>query len=112
AGSCFFFFQAEDGIRDFHVTGVRRVLFRSADPPVWLRMGDQVRFRPIPADAWVEPVFSASSGLAPDGPIEVIAPGMQTTVQDLEIGRASCRERVQSWAGAGACESAGDGVEM
>src|SRR5690606_40625344 len=25
----FFFFQAEDGIRDFHVTGVRRVLFRS-----------------------------------------------------------------------------------
>src|SRR5690606_40281062 len=25
----FFFFQAEDGIRDFHVTGFRRVLFRS-----------------------------------------------------------------------------------
>src|SRR5690606_18049724 len=25
-----FFFQAEDGIRDFHVTGVRRVLFRSS----------------------------------------------------------------------------------
>src|SRR5271157_1834754 len=26
---CFFFFQAEDGIRDADVTGVRRVLFRS-----------------------------------------------------------------------------------
>src|SRR5690606_40691783 len=26
---CCFFFQAEDGIRDFHVTGVQRVLFRS-----------------------------------------------------------------------------------
>src|SRR5690606_40895382 len=26
----FFFFQAEDGIRDFHVTGFRRVLFRSS----------------------------------------------------------------------------------
>jgi len=26
---CFFFFQAEDGIRDIGVTGVRRVLFRS-----------------------------------------------------------------------------------
>src|SRR2546426_5992176 len=25
----FFFFQAEDGIRDYKVTGVRRVLFRS-----------------------------------------------------------------------------------
>src|SRR5207302_4581031 len=27
---CLFFFQAEDGIRGFHVTGVRRVLFRSS----------------------------------------------------------------------------------
>src|SRR5690606_40502594 len=27
---CYFFFQAEDGIRDFHVTGFRRVLFRSS----------------------------------------------------------------------------------
>src|SRR2546430_2840584 len=31
--SFFFFFQAEDGIRDLTVTGVRRVLFRSAAPP-------------------------------------------------------------------------------
>src|SRR5690606_39872847 len=30
-GFIFFFFQAEDGIRDFHVTGVRRVLFRSPE---------------------------------------------------------------------------------
>src|SRR6266511_5467920 len=29
----FFFFQAEDGIRYFHVTGVQRVLFRSLDVP-------------------------------------------------------------------------------
>src|SRR5204863_6572703 len=28
----FFFFQAEDGIRDLYVTGVRRVLFRSSVP--------------------------------------------------------------------------------
>src|SRR5690606_39533210 len=27
----FFFFQAEDGIRDFHVTGVQTLLFRSVD---------------------------------------------------------------------------------
>src|SRR5690606_39565869 len=27
--SVIFFFQAEDGIRDFHVTGVQTVLFRS-----------------------------------------------------------------------------------
>src|SRR5690606_3097551 len=30
----FFFFQAEDGIRDFHVTEFRRVLFRSLDVSV------------------------------------------------------------------------------
>src|SRR6266446_794998 len=29
----FFFFQAEDGIRDYKVTGVRRVLFRSKAVP-------------------------------------------------------------------------------
>src|SRR5256885_4084818 len=29
----FFFFQAEDGIRDYKVTGVRRVLFRSSLMP-------------------------------------------------------------------------------
>src|SRR5688500_19425671 len=28
----FFFFQAEDGIRDYKVTGVQTLLFRSADP--------------------------------------------------------------------------------
>src|SRR6267378_416453 len=59
-GSCalhravFFFFQAEDGIRDLYVTGFRRVLFRSSsersragvpapraspgrEPPRWMR---------------------------------------------------------------------------
>src|SRR5690606_40203862 len=32
-------FQAEDGIRDFHVTGVQRVLFRSADVEKELALG-------------------------------------------------------------------------
>src|SRR5439155_13064036 len=35
----FFFFQAEDGIRDGHVTGVQRVLFRSL-PAVRLHLED------------------------------------------------------------------------
>src|SRR5438874_1637236 len=35
--SFFFFFQAEDGIRDLYVTGVQTVLFRS--PPLSLLMG-------------------------------------------------------------------------
>src|SRR5690606_39867366 len=35
----FFFFQAEDGIRDFHVTGVQTcalpILSRLGEPPLW-----------------------------------------------------------------------------
>src|SRR5256885_8479233 len=32
--TCFFFFQAEDGIRDYKVTGVQTCLFRSGDGDV------------------------------------------------------------------------------
>src|SRR5690606_39585032 len=35
------FFQAEDGIRDFHVTEFRRVLFRSSVPGIAFRSGGQ-----------------------------------------------------------------------
>src|SRR5207302_2885786 len=50
-----FFFQAEDGIRDFHVTGVQTCalpIYRAA-PPEDRRLGegdrrDQVRRRPLP----------------------------------------------------------------
>ena len=49
-----FFFQAEDGIRDYDVTGVRRVLFRSdvkihwdrPDKPVWV-IGGGVRLQQV-----------------------------------------------------------------
>src|SRR5205823_9319514 len=37
----FFFFQAEDGIRDKLVTGVRRVLFRSSGSTYWNGSGLQ-----------------------------------------------------------------------
>lgn len=61
------------------------------DDPVRLRMGDQVRFRQVPVSEWREPVIEAEEDLAsPHGPIEVLSPGMQTTVQDLgRIGHGS-----------------------
>lgn len=64
---------------------------RSADDPVRLRMGDQVRFRQVPASEWREPEVGMEEHDAPgDGPIEVLSPGMQTTVQDLgRIGHGS-----------------------
>src|SRR5205823_12123622 len=45
----FFFFQAEDGIRDKLVTGVRRVLFRSIN----------TNGAPPAAVIWTSPVISA-----------------------------------------------------
>lgn len=54
----------------------------SADPPVRLKLGDTVRFKRI-----TQADFSALEPSSPeprgDGPIEVITPGLQTTVQDL-----------------------------
>src|SRR5437868_7780967 len=60
---CFFFFQAEDGIRDRNVTGVRRVLFRSraAIPMYSTVTGKIVDGRDLSAQYWVnnlrEPVL-------------------------------------------------------
>lgn len=53
-----------------------------ADPPVKLQLGDRVRFEAV-ADAdfsHLEPDAVPATG---DGPIEVLTPGLQTTVQDL-----------------------------
>src|SRR5688572_32573901 len=41
---CVFFFQAEDGIRDLTVTGVRRVLFRSVEFEVRKAVSGGVRY--------------------------------------------------------------------
>src|SRR5207302_6712520 len=64
-----FFFQAEDGIRDFHVTGVQTcALPISASPPLAPARRQRSRRR----------------GTGPHG----------RRVRVREIGRASCRERV------------------
>src|SRR5207249_7657403 len=72
--SIYFFFQAEDGIRDRNVTGVQTCalpIFASARAPERLR---QV----VQRDPPVHPV---AVSVLPDG----------------EIGRATCRERVKIW---------------
>jgi KipI family sensor histidine kinase inhibitor len=62
-----------------------------ADPPSLLRVGDRVRFRPIPPEA-----FAPAAPSEPAGPpsfagpgITLVRPGLLTTVQDL--GRAGLR---------------------
>src|SRR5690606_41049500 len=90
----FFFFQAEDGIRDFHVTGVQtcalpisvRVMM-PASRDLMARLtyvGTVTRERSITVRAQIPGVVDQLSAV--EG--EVIQRGAL-----LEIGRASCRER-------------------
>src|SRR5690625_7500930 len=66
----FFFFQAEDGIRDGHVTGVQTCAL------------------PISASSSRTRVSMTTKPWAP-----------VTGSCQVKIGRASCRERVQAWPG-------------
>src|SRR5256886_10304208 len=88
----FFFFQAEDGIRDLTVTGVQTC----ALPISWPRRSDA---RPLQSVAPSPPGWHCSSQ-SPGGLLTIpIAPPMTpfrwSSLWSLrQIGRASCRERV------------------
>src|SRR5690606_39697348 len=108
--SCFFF-QAEDGIRDFHVTGVQTCALPISKP-----------FRKClgktPVGVKAQPVLVSSmppSGVLPGRPQRavrrVIACGWLRPKQENQIGRASCRERVEISGGAGSVEEKEEDVE-
>src|SRR5690606_39604932 len=105
----FFFFQAEDGIRDFHVTGVQTCAL-----PIWTRhersipqMGLIIQVQ-VPADAGgvmmtVNPLTGDAGELVIDasyGLGQSVASG-----EVSQIGRASCRERGWISVGAGGCKA-------
>src|SRR5437868_11049478 len=105
----FFFFQAEDGIRDRNVTGVQTcalpILLLSKTPY------DDYRKR-IQAGTACAVVFKAFelTGITLYVHVKTRAYGKRgdgaelEIVCDNEIGRASCRERVEDAGGAGAVE--------
>src|SRR5690606_40978045 len=96
-------FQAEDGIRDFHVTGVQTcalpiygeyVLFcqeKIKEQEIWT--GRRVGPEAAPQVLGCDDAFPISD-------IDDILPGLiegkDRIYASLEIGRASCRERVKS----------------
>src|SRR5690606_40081379 len=99
-----FFFQAEDGIRDFHVTGVQTC----ALPICWFRA-----FRlKVGSGHWFEPsILHQSIGIRCFSCL-YIKPNYENMYsvyilyslaldRYYEIGRASCRERVWSSVGGG-----------
>src|SRR5690606_39863158 len=102
----FFFFQAEDGIRDFHVTGVQTCAL-----PIWTPSRPS---RPVIVPA--SPGCSAPSSDSRHGrgslrpcAINLFCEGTNMSKKILvlpgEIGRASCRERGWILAVSGAIKS-------
>src|SRR5690606_39752508 len=90
----YFFFQAEDGIRDFHVTGVQTCALPILAKVEVIRACRRINPATLPeATALLASLdLIPLSGTVIDEGANVGA----TTLRSLEIGRASCRERVKS----------------
>src|SRR5207302_7647936 len=94
----FFFFQAEDGIRDFHVTGVQTCAL-----PIYLtQVAEDIAAAGIQpaAHKLMSPALARRErwllALRFAGSAALVA------AEEAEIGRASCRERVEISVGGGA----------
>src|SRR5690606_39503222 len=92
-----FFFQAEDGIRDFHVTGVQTCAL-----PIWvpaaLSLGENLNLQPVKLPLFINAQlgFMAVYLLAEyDEVVRKLILAHHTALIDRQIGRASCRERVE-----------------
>src|SRR5690606_39538100 len=104
--------QAEDGIRDFHVTGVQTcALPISATEAVHAIYGRDARIGDggwsvggplLVTHAGPEPQGSLASGIVAEAGAAGATPAEPGPA--AEIGRASCRERAQSAEGAGALQ--------
>src|SRR5690606_41194605 len=93
----FFLFQAEDGIRDFHVTGVQTCALPiyASDPrsaPASPDLPQSRRWRQRPRDRIADPCCPPAPASAP-GSADRSPPGRSPAIR-AEIGSASCRERV------------------
>src|SRR5437879_12353685 len=103
----YFFFQAEDGIRDTSVTGVQTCAL-----PIFGARFALLFLCLLAAQRLARGRFH---GLRPGVPVpgfgQVRVPTIQRAekLRELEIGRASCRERVSQWGG-GVCVKTERGV--
>src|SRR5687767_15930031 len=82
----FFFFQAEDGIRDKLVTGVQTCALPISAPR---------SRRPAAVPAPRRPARARTDSAPPAGPAPPRCTGKDRPRALAEIGRASCRERVK-----------------
>src|SRR5438046_7807672 len=92
----FFFFQAEDGIRDWSVTGVQTC----ALPISTLRQAERLpQGRPRDAELLHQGRFGRQGLTLAELPADDLP--AQRAGDQLEIGRASCRERSGGLGGGG-----------
>src|SRR5699024_11777579 len=86
-------FQAEDGIRDRNVTGVQTCAL-----PIYNRMVDRVFSGRHALDMENREVFDrrVEARVVPERAFRHAFTGIDVTLEnDLQIGRASCRERLR-----------------
>src|SRR5256885_8370144 len=92
---CFFFFQAEDGIRDYKVTGVQTCALLIFTPHICTE-----QLLPLLRIPLIDMVSVVAEETRAHGLKRVALLGTRSTVESKmfgrlgEIGRASCRERV------------------
>src|SRR5699024_11906903 len=99
--ACCFFFQAEDGIRDRNVTGVQTCALPILAPRSVENMSDpQPQLTHVRGDGSAHMVDVTAKS---ETTRTATAEGFLRTRE--EIGRASCRERVEMWGGAGSVET-------
>src|SRR2546429_1721536 len=87
----FFFFQAEDGIRDVAVTGVQTCALPILERVRQTRGADQEKRAGPPPPRVDQPVDEVEVEV--DEP-EVVVDAVERAPEPGQIGRASCRERV------------------
>src|SRR5438093_7482426 len=86
----FFFFQAEDGIRDWSVTGVQTCALPIYEDHVRARLGGAV----ARAVTSLDDAIDRGNRAAEAGADVIFVEAPQTDDEIQQIGRASCRERV------------------
>src|SRR5207253_6090115 len=108
--SFYFFFQAEDGIRDGHVTGVQTCALPICQP-CEKRLSRQYEPRAAyPPQRHHRIQRNAGGGDARFREAGKSAGPAEDSIgwQALKIGRASCRERVKIWEGDGTGKKKGN----
>src|SRR2546430_7031464 len=87
----FFFFQAEDGIRDLTVTGVQTCALPISFVELGVKPGDRVGLFSANRSEWHTADFAINGAGAVTVPVYFNESPDRMT---YKIGRASCRERV------------------